>query len=547
LAEAAEGIRRMEFGGTPRRGNERTITGTNLMMYRFAPEFMADPSLGGDLAEERRRPSVPDRVERRAAETRLRDRGFPVSLTPATADDVLTARFFGPDPEPSLAATLFENRRVAEQPEIAAALRRPSFVVAHRPRAAAPAEGPATGVDVFAAARRRTGTAGRAEILSPRAPLIGGVATIDPSLLPPGATFVPDPRALGLGLLYDEVVTTDGTPASEYISLPITMFMGEETARRMRGRISPDGLQVENATDEEAEEILRNVRKMAESIGECVTPENAREAAYQVANFIVPGGLEHINAYRRGEISGAEFLVREARGVALDAAFIALGGPVGKAVCKVGGKIVRRSVCGITAAAERATETSAARFAAAATERTVALSAERAAAERYAAEAIREAPTITAREIGWTGRTKFWKTGANPRGYKAEDYICKTMPTGTQKLPYGFRIFDLKQAAEGGVKAISVKTLDTMTPARIANPRQIFYTVNKHVRDMLNFVKPQRHYSDIMKRSDIVSRELQLVIPANTSTVAIREITNAIEKAVFENDNLFVKIIKVAD
>jgi filamentous hemagglutinin len=163
---------------------------------------------------------------------------------------------------------------------------------------------------------------------------------------------------------------------------------------------------------------------------------------------------------------------------------------------------------------------------------------------------------VTAKDIGWTGGAtgtqKFWQAGANPRGYTAENYMVRISQPGTKKLPYGFKTFDIAHGTENAIKAISVKTLDTMTPARVANPRQVFYTINKHVRDMMNFTIDRRRDTltgEVVRiaRDNIASRELQLAIPTNSSPAAMREVTNAIEKAVFENEDLFVKVIKIAD
>jgi hypothetical protein len=505
-----------------------------------------------------------------------------------------------------LAATLLTDRLAAERPEVAVAAHFSSTVEPagtgsrrknpepQTPRAALkpstartvepnPAAAPSFGADIFAEAWRES----PANFLSwlpretdgrlPGQSLTGGVATVDTALLPPGFLFIQNPRALGLGLFYDKVVTTTGYPASEYISLPIAMFLGERSAEILRRcGAEPDARRLENVSEEDADIICENVKKMAESAGKYINPENAREAARQVANVIIPGGLEEINAYRRGEISGTEFLVREAWGVATDVAFIALGGPIGKAVVKVGGKIVRRAVGQVMlTAAENAAGHSARAATAAAVatvERAAVRTAERAvsrvgetttmrvvagssggagrSAAEYAAKAVKEAPVVTAKDIGWTGRQRFWQAGVNPRGYAFENHFAKTL-LPRDRLPYGFKAFDFKPMTENGMKMISAKTLDTMTPARIANPRQVFYAVNKHVRAMVNFTVDRRKNAlgEIVRitKDDIAARELQLAIPANTSATAMREVTNAIEKAVFENENLFVKITKIAE
>jgi hypothetical protein len=83
--------------------------------------------------------------------------------------------------------------------------------------------------------------------------------------------------------------------------------------------------------------------------------------------------------------------------------------------------------------------------------------------------------------------------------------------------------------------------------ARIANPRQVFYAINKHVKDMLRFTTSNCSRLCPLEAADITFRELQLAIPANTSPMIMQEILEAISKSALENPSVSIKIIKVAD
>jgi hypothetical protein len=275
-------------------------------------------------------------------------------------------------------------------------------------------------------------------------------------------------------------------------------------------------------TREEVDIIAQNVKEMTESIGKRLTRENLVTAARTTADFIIPGGLVHVEAYLRGEISGSEFLVREAWGVATDVAFMALGGPVGKAVKKVGGKIVRQYIGNTLIATERAVGGAALRAAErTAVRRTAALTTERAAAGNG----------------GWLRASIAelnWRNGVTPRGIAFENHLERVLPGGTQRQHFLFKTFDFTQVTEQGIKAISAKTIDTTTEAATrSGSKQVFATVNRYINEMINFesAKYLGGRGGKLFNHQIYKKELQLGIPVNTPPQCERQILQAIENA----------------
>ncbi|MDR2107268.1 MAG: hypothetical protein LBO73_01970, partial [Holosporaceae bacterium] len=112
-----------------------------------------------------------------------------------------------------------------------------------------------------------------------------------------------------------------------------------------------------------------------------------------------------------------------------------------------------------------------------------------------------------------------WLGNRFERGYAFEKYVASELPA-SWKLPERFKTFDF--FGEG--KAISVKTLDTNTLARIAKPETVRYTVNWYINKMLDFTE-YRH----LKASKIISKELRLAIPANTSSMHMQQIMRSVQ------------------
>lgn len=115
--------------------------------------------------------------------------------------------------------------------------------------------------------------------------------------------------------------------------------------------------------------------------------------------------------------------------------------------------------------------------------------------------------------------------GIKGQGMPWEDFVGKKLPASS-RLPEGFKAFDYYDSNTG--KAISVKTLDTTTPAKLANPKQIYSTLKGHIDAAADFDQHARRGKELLS-SDIVSKEIRLAIPAATNKAQWQQIYKAID------------------
>ncbi|WP_180296900.1 VENN motif pre-toxin domain-containing protein, partial [Snodgrassella communis] len=118
-----------------------------------------------------------------------------------------------------------------------------------------------------------------------------------------------------------------------------------------------------------------------------------------------------------------------------------------------------------------------------------------------------------------------WGKGIQKQGMPWEDFVGKELSAGS-RLPPNFKTFDYFDRATG--KAVSVKTLDTTTPAKIANPKQIFNTLKNNIDAAANFTRHDLRGSTVLS-TDISSREIRLAVPTTTNKVQWQQIHRAID------------------
>lgn len=94
------------------------------------------------------------------------------------------------------------------------------------------------------------------------------------------------------------------------------------------------------------------------------------------------------------------------------------------------------------------------------------------------------------------------------------------------QLPYGFKTLDFYGLGNG--KAISAKTLDTQTLARISKPELVRYQINGYINKMIDYAGDPR-YKHLAAPERITSKELHLAIPANTSQIHMEQIQRCIQ------------------
>ncbi|EPU8562571.1 hypothetical protein ACVZYT_000267 [Yersinia enterocolitica] len=121
-----------------------------------------------------------------------------------------------------------------------------------------------------------------------------------------------------------------------------------------------------------------------------------------------------------------------------------------------------------------------------------------------------------------------------------ENYVGTQLPANT-RLPKNFKTFDYYNPISR--TAISVKTLDTTTAARVANPRQIYSSLKGNIDAVVSF-KTYSLSKQPIDSSMISRREIQLAVPANTAKAQWTEINRAIEYGKSQGVNVMVTQVK---
>ncbi|MCD1125599.1 hypothetical protein LPW36_06165 [Jinshanibacter sp. LJY008] len=144
------------------------------------------------------------------------------------------------------------------------------------------------------------------------------------------------------------------------------------------------------------------------------------------------------------------------------------------------------------------------------------------------------AATVSASELGLK-----WGQGNLKQGMPWEDYVGASLPADA-RLPQNFKTFDYY---DGATKtAVSAKSMDTQTMAKLANPNQVYSSIKGNIDAAAKFEKASLS-GDTLTSSMIVNREIQLAIPANTTKKQWTEINRAIEYG--KSQGVVVKVTQV--
>ena len=132
-----------------------------------------------------------------------------------------------------------------------------------------------------------------------------------------------------------------------------------------------------------------------------------------------------------------------------------------------------------------------------------------------------------------------WGKGIEGQGMPWEDYVGKGLPIDA-RLPRNFKVFDYYNATTG--TAISAKTLDTQTTARLSKPEQLYSTMKGYIDKTANF---ERHsLSGMTLRADMIKQlEIHLAIPAQTNKEQRLQLQRVVEYG--KNRNITVKITEI--
>jgi len=133
-----------------------------------------------------------------------------------------------------------------------------------------------------------------------------------------------------------------------------------------------------------------------------------------------------------------------------------------------------------------------------------------------------------------------WGKGIQAQGMPFENYIASTLPA-EMRLFEGCNTFDFFDK-ELGI-ATSVKTLDTATAAKIANPKQVYYSLKRNVDTVANFTEARRG-GFVLRATDISTRELVVGIPESTTSAQWAEISRAIQYGKSKNITVKITVVK---
>ena len=79
-------------------------------------------------------------------------------------------------------------------------------------------------------------------------------------------------------------------------------------------------------------------------------------------------------------------------------------------------------------------------------------------------------------------------------------------------------------------QAISVKTMNTTTPAKTLDPKQVFWSLKRNVDDVVRFTEDRQGLGRITSAM-IDTRVIELGIPAHTPAPQMEQVVRAIEYA----------------
>lgn len=142
--------------------------------------------------------------------------------------------------------------------------------------------------------------------------------------------------------------------------------------------------------------------------------------------------------------------------------------------------------------------------------------------------------TVSAADIGLK-----WGQENMKQSMPWENYVGTSLPADA-RLPQNFKTFDYY---DGATKtAVSAKSLDTQTMAKLSNPNQIYSSIKGNIDAAAKF--DIYTLSKTSLDSSIISnREIQLAVPTNTTKTQWTEINRTIEYG--KSQGVTVKVTQV--
>ncbi|MEA9711423.1 hemagglutinin repeat-containing protein [Xanthomonas campestris] len=133
-----------------------------------------------------------------------------------------------------------------------------------------------------------------------------------------------------------------------------------------------------------------------------------------------------------------------------------------------------------------------------------------------------------------------WGKGIQGQGMPWENYLASEMPASS-RLPPNFKTFDFYDEATR--TAVSAKTLDTTTLAKVANPGQVYSSLKTNIDQVTKFTSYELK-SVNLRASQIVNREVNVAIPKNTNASQWAEINRAMQYAQSQGVKLKITVIE---
>lgn len=134
----------------------------------------------------------------------------------------------------------------------------------------------------------------------------------------------------------------------------------------------------------------------------------------------------------------------------------------------------------------------------------------------------------------WGGNIK------KDQGQPFEDFVGPRFFPDSVQTPDTLKVYDYVDRVTGA--SVSVKTLNTLTESRLANPSQLFDTTRGYINKMIDF-KEDSKLGFEWTADNVTSRELMLGVPAETTPAQWAEISRAMLYG--QQNNVKVTIIKV--
>jgi filamentous hemagglutinin len=109
------------------------------------------------------------------------------------------------------------------------------------------------------------------------------------------------------------------------------------------------------------------------------------------------------------------------------------------------------------------------------------------------------------------------------------------------RLPENFKTFDFFD--RGTSTAISAKTLNTQTAARLSDPKKIYQSLKKNIDKTLTF-KEGRLSGEVLKSHQIKAKKLEVAIPSGTNRIQLQQIEKAVKYAKQNNVQVNITVVK---